>query len=218
MDRLTYMFYHRDVEHLMGNLLNLMSSGSPVYCKFGAEGLYAIFFGSGVFAALDHQKKDQQTSMWIMDHFRNPFPSSWTQLSTLFDQGSSRFSSFVAPYVSPFMYYTGCSAGNYGVMAASMCVSVEVFLRTLYRIIFKGESASILLSVATFNGVACASQCYQEYSRFQRGGSSGVDRAGHVSGIVFGLGCYASLSLIKWGYNLRKRMRNSSRNNFRTLR
>ena len=55
------MFVHGSYAHLLTNVRGLMSLGCPIHQEWGAAGLYTLFIGGGVFAAVPTPLFDRQT-------------------------------------------------------------------------------------------------------------------------------------------------------------
>lgn len=118
------MFHHHDAEHLLGNLFSLTWMGRPVYERFGASGLYTVFFAGGVMAAVDLQNKNWQLSEWFGNLVSNPFPKSWGPASW-FEDTTKGLSRWISPYISPYVAYKGASAGVFACMGTTACLKLE---------------------------------------------------------------------------------------------
>lgn len=80
----THMFVHVTYQHLFSNLFSAIQLGYPVYCEFGVFGLYAVFFGGGVFASV-------------------PSPLHLGQKKQVKKDYENIFSSFGKQYLPPFL-------------------------------------------------------------------------------------------------------------------
>jgi membrane associated rhomboid family serine protease len=75
MTMFSYMFVHVNYQHLFYNLQNLMIDGLPIYREFGAIGMYAVFFGSGIVATLPspfHTSLPSSQSFSPLQFWRSP--------------------------------------------------------------------------------------------------------------------------------------------------
>ena len=64
---ITHLFLHADYRHLYNNLSALINLAYPAYHEFGAIGVYCLFFGGGVAAALPSFIHDEQKKRSLKD-------------------------------------------------------------------------------------------------------------------------------------------------------
>ena len=64
---ITHLFLHADYRHLYNNLSALINLAYPAYHEFGGIGVYALFFGGGVAAALPSFIHDEQRKRSLKD-------------------------------------------------------------------------------------------------------------------------------------------------------
>eukprot|EP00039_Didymoeca_costata_P013591 m.209643 g.209643 ORF g.209643 m.209643 type:complete len:263 (+) comp15817_c0_seq2:300-1088(+) len=117
----TYMFAHRDAEHILGNLQMLIPSGYFVFSNFGVLGLYSSFFLGGIMAALDPLELHLLQIKNIFGEAWKVIPQSWpmaTRINDMLEQSGRT----VADWLGDNNLYAGSSAGVFAIVAADACI------------------------------------------------------------------------------------------------
>lgn len=204
------MFYHKNWNHLAGNLVGLLISGLPVFNEFGPKGLYAIFLGSGIFAAI--QQKDVSLSAVIRHNLakKNPFPQSWRLFSSPYEKLISWLASLSPPSLKVSTRDFGCSCGVHGLIAASCCTQIKNAMRVFTVGILENVAAGkdgrpmrkldVKFLINYLGALFFYELCTSEYTVAQQvqdpdDAGYSVGHAGHVSGIKFGLTSFIYFTL-----------------------
>lgn len=191
------MLYHKDLGHLGGNLLGLLIFGIPVFNEFGPKGVYAIFFGSGVFAAIQRKDIPDPVAIRYCLAKKNPFPQSWRLSSSLYEKLSFWCISLLPSSLKEVkIRIAGCSAGVYGLQAVSGCMA-----KNFIQMKLKGQTggrsglpwkvrAKFHINIIFFSIIFQRIIAECRIARQLQGLPSEVGHSEHVSGMNFGFASY----------------------------
>lgn len=184
----TYMMVHTDDHHLIGNLTALAMYARSVYGEGGSLLVYPIFIFGGAFAALDpFNLKAYQWSLQNQNAIK--FKTEETKLGKWWNKGAEKISVWIAPKMIGTKRYVGSSGGVAALFGAStILVGVDLIVfckdwRKRGNAVFK-EPDFFKLLIGVLNS---SSYMWSEYQRLSQGVPSGIDHAGHISGLAFGV-------------------------------
>ena len=89
-------FVHSNYQHLLFNVVSLCAHGFSVFENFGGLGLYGVFFGGGIFAALHKPTRELQVQNHLQESIPS-LPSGAGFIGDSWDKIRGRVSSLVGP-------------------------------------------------------------------------------------------------------------------------
>lgn len=199
---LTYMLVHGSTAHLISNLQGLAINGHAVHSAVGEAGLYMTFIGGGICAALDplNLKELQlvrEYSHRLLCHTDTSGYLGTLGLAELWNRGAEKMVKTFAPYLVAKSDFVG-SSGGVAALAGANCVLGIEQLATLWRHYRRtGHTPSLDTLVSTVAPLLpLLSYVQGEYMRLSMGTSSGIDHAGHLTGLLFGATTLACVRLV----------------------
>eukprot|EP00930_Biecheleria_cincta_P097059 TRINITY_DN88794_c0_g1_i1.p1 TRINITY_DN88794_c0_g1~~TRINITY_DN88794_c0_g1_i1.p1 ORF type:complete len:305 (-),score=24.75 TRINITY_DN88794_c0_g1_i1:172-1086(-) len=221
---LTYMFIHKDLDHLLSNLRSLLTNGWITFHGLGPLGTHAVFLASGALAGLNNWGRSLQAKSQIESSIpRAPerigpmsVPEGARKWWDSVRQGTAKHA---APIVNARTEALGASGGVCGLMGyglgATVCQLIQwSFLQrdtdgarrdrdrmpTIERL---SLNADLLVSV--HNAIQCGCFLVEEW-RSARGesGLTGVDHSGHLTGFVAGAALAIASFVMQWPKHLNR--------------
>mmetsp|Transcript_9068 Transcript_9068/g.17034 ORF Transcript_9068/g.17034 Transcript_9068/m.17034 type:complete len:280 (-) Transcript_9068:522-1361(-) len=211
----TYAFVHKDLEHVYNNFAMLLPSAISVQSEYGIFGLWLTFFGGCCLGTRNIGRvKEIQHEVAMNSYFGNSNGTSyegsfWSDplnaTKTAWSKSVGFGASVMAPVVSYYCEYVGCSTGCCALLGLDFCTSVE----TITHLLFHAENDIAVSSLneeevimrLTSHAMSCyftVNMIVDEWNAFQNSGSSdGKDHAGHVVGLASGVVCYLGFSLFR---------------------
>ena len=194
----THMLVHASAGHLLANLQGLCLSGYAVWSEFGQAGLTFAFLGGGAFASMDRLSlrsvQVERELLSVANPLTDVLPAFCNPLIDVGVAAANKTANFVSPFWAEHVRYIGSSAGVMSIMGIELALTIEQLVDAALTLcasgkvtIHAGNLASNLTSV-----YVTARYLYNEWQRLEKGDEWGVDHAGHLNGLVFGLGCYAT--------------------------
>jgi len=208
---LTHMFVHGSETHLQQNLASIIFMSAYPLQRVGALATYAVFIGGGVTAALDpFNFSDMQielyfTNSWKVPKFGDGAVSDWI------NKKSNQLAKVTAvPFYQRYQNYCGSSAGATALMGFDAGLAAED-LYTMLRGSSNnndGEEGFEFNNGSRDNGMygpansvircgnavlvlhSAISMGLQDWHKATEGASWGIDHGGHVTGLLFGAGCF----------------------------
>ena len=133
---ITHMFVHANYLHLLSNLSSAALLGYPVFCEYGIVGVYIVFFGGGMFAAIPTSLIEEQNKTFA-NNFQNLLSSyGEPYLPNTIQKYWDRFSRKVAN-VSSKAIAAVCtkSCGSSGAVSALAGCRLGLFVRDVCQIV-----------------------------------------------------------------------------------
>lgn len=121
----TYMFVHETYAHLMNNLLGAFQCGCNVYRQIGS-GMYLVYIGGGVAAALPSLLKFEQRKMHAQSLLSSFIPARWLS-------SDSPLVDIVQHGIGQMSVFCGSSGGLCALMGCSMMLFVQDVSSVMYR-------------------------------------------------------------------------------------
>lgn len=203
----THMFVHRNPDHLIKNVISMIPAGLAVSTNYGILATYFVFFGGGMFAAL--QSRDYQNQQVLSKQLALPFSQTNDAIKAIekfLDQSVRRVAPLLGTY---FTSYIGCSSG----VAALEGMNVMIWLeQNVFNVVFPNHDSSYEPSHGSSSPIGASLSMMsflmyyaEELYHMSSGTRSDVDHAGHLAGLCFGLGCFGVAKTISY---LKRRLRN----------
>eukprot|EP00811_Abedinium_folium_P035092 NODE_7916_length_1538_cov_20.274274.p1 GENE.NODE_7916_length_1538_cov_20.274274~~NODE_7916_length_1538_cov_20.274274.p1 ORF type:complete len:309 (+),score=65.09 NODE_7916_length_1538_cov_20.274274:113-1039(+) len=185
-----YMFLHKDLEHLKGNLLTICLCSRGVFRNLGVWGFYAVFFSCGAAAGANRWGLVSQIEAQLLGNVPS-LPSSLKAWLPDTLQNATRSlmkhgAHLTAPAISANCYCFGASGAGCGLMGFNLGVWLLQgcgSLRNIAHGMLSWHDAHELLTMAD-----CVRFAISEW-RLYRGeqGITGIAHASHLTGLLAGV-------------------------------
>eukprot|EP00512_Aurantiochytrium_limacinum_P005323 CAMPEP_0171514246 /NCGR_PEP_ID=MMETSP0959-20130129/2727_1 /TAXON_ID=87120 /ORGANISM="Aurantiochytrium limacinum, Strain ATCCMYA-1381" /LENGTH=251 /DNA_ID=CAMNT_0012052529 /DNA_START=58 /DNA_END=813 /DNA_ORIENTATION=+ len=202
--RFTYAFIHLNETHLMNNLQMLIPSSISVQRAFGNLGLWFTFFGGCVVGSLDIAKTKSTQQRNALSSSILPGLQSWAAgnesnlFSSAIKKGVELSTDILSPIMSYLTDYVGCSTGCCALLGVDLCLSAEAVLNMFRRPKYERPTDEVALQMSShiISTYFSLNMIAQEIRLFYEGGADGLDHAGHLLGLGFGVGAFLLMRLL----------------------
>ncbi|CAJ1411458.1 unnamed protein product [Effrenium voratum] len=192
----TYMFVHRDWEHVWTNIGGLLCNGFAAFTQFGHISTYGVFLLSGLLAGTNSWGRAYQTKAQLQASVAD-LPQSFgpvrvpNLLRECWASTKQATANWTAPRLSGRTDIYGASGGVCGLMGFNLGLWAHRVWRHLRADAESFQLRNVAPSFATLaTALQSASFLAQEWrSLHGDAGFTGVDHAGHLTGFAVGLVC-----------------------------
>jgi membrane associated rhomboid family serine protease len=199
------MFLHADIQHLESNLSVLVPASYSVANHFGITSALGVFFGGGVFAALESWGKQTQQKQEIITALSFPeAPAAGLaeSLQIWWNNGVDHAAAHAVPLISKYRSIIGCSAG----VSALQGMNAMLWIEELCTLLLSPSDLSSAHGEAVFltavpNVLSVMNYYGTELANASSGERTGIDHAGHLAGFGFGVGCFVLTRAASRYYN-----------------
>jgi membrane associated rhomboid family serine protease len=176
------MFLHENLQHLESNMSVLVPASYSVSRHFGVMHCVGVFFGGGVFAALESWGKETQQKQELITALSLPEVAT-EAFGGLRDWWNSNVADSAAsqaiPLLAKYRSFVGCSAG----VSALQGMNTMLWIEQLCTVIFFPNELSSAQGEAVFltavpNVLSVVNYYGNELANVSSGSPSGVDHAG----------------------------------------
>jgi len=203
----THAFVHNDLNHLVGNLSMLVPSAIAVAQGYGAWSTWLTFFGGCAAGTLNlGDMKNRQRANQIRNMLQPAGAAAGAPqaVAQFWGKGADWAAEKLAPIVTSYAGYVGCSAGCCALLGLDFCTSVAALWQSLCsnraskQVSMDSESVEEISFRATSHILSVyftLKVVGEQLAAVQSGAAGSVDNAAHLIGFGFGVGCFALFSL-----------------------